>query len=252
MRFRPLAAALFSGYVLFSHAVSGEEPAPQPMPQPPVEKSDSVAPSPDARYERIQASFEAEQSHARYWRYGWMAFYGANAVYSFGDAATTENDVNHLVGGVAGSQALIGLLGLALTPMPATHAASTLKAMPADTAEERAKRQKEAEALLRLSAETESEGRSWLMHAANFLVAGAGAATIRYSYGRRIEEAGGSAPGQAAINFWSSFLVGELQIWTQPTRSIQTLREIGPAAGDVSWVIVPARDRISFAVGARF
>lgn len=252
MRIRTIAVAvLFT--VPLSHTLTGQEPGPEPGKQPsPVPSVEPVPQSGDARYDRIQRSFEAEQSQARWWRYGWMAFYGANAAYSYGDAATTKNPVNHLVGGVAGTQALIGVLGLALTPLPATHAATTLRAMPSESAEDREKRLKEAEALLKVSAETENDGRSWIMHAANFLVAGAGAATIRYSYGKRIEEAGGSAPEQATINFWSSFLVGELQIWTQPTRSLQTQREIDGGPRDVSWLVVPSRDRISFAVGMRF
>lgn len=191
------------------------------------------------RYDFIEQSFRAEQSHAKYYYYGWMTIYGVNAAYSFYDAGTTKNTVNHIVGGVSGTQALIGMIGLALSPLPATDAYDTLHAMPGETDVERTERLRSAEELLRKSAEVEREGRSWIMHAANFVVAVGGAAVIRYSYGDRINRAGGSAVEQANINFWSSFLVGELQLFTQPTRSIDSLKEYEQNYGVSSVSVAP-------------
>lgn len=179
----------------------------------------------EERFNFLRNSLLEEQSSASLWSYGWTIFYGANAVASYTIAGTTHDKVAHLTQRVAGTQALVGTLAMLLSPLPSATAVEELDAMKSDTPEEKKARLARAEELLKSTSEAEELGTSWIIHVANALLAGTGAAVIRYTYEDRINRAGGRPVNEAAFNFLAGFIVGEIQIFTQPTLSIDRWKE---------------------------
>ena len=116
---------------------------------------------------------------------------------------------------VNGWSSALGVAALALAPFPAATASEELSRMPSGTADERRLRLARGESNLIESAETEAFGRGTVAHALTAGVALLAGAALRVGYGRSMKDAG--------FAFLGNLLVGELQIWTQPTRSISDL-----------------------------
>jgi hypothetical protein len=168
------------------------------------------------RIDYIQGILDEGETRAQVWWYGWLAF---NAGVTVGQGAyyfmSTEADVKEdmAVGAVQGFIATVGMLAV---PMVPAYAPDELREMPENTPEQQQQKLLAAERLLRESAEWEQEGRSWIMHAATFLLGAAGGATIWLAFDR---------PVDGLINFAATMVIGEIQIFTQPTRAIDDNRE---------------------------
>jgi hypothetical protein len=181
----------------------------------------SGAASADPRVEAL----ERDAAHAEYWWLGFTGVYTAAALVQTGLAlgATSDDDrVDQLVGAASawlgvGSQVV-------LSPMPEVWRASTF-----------ARRTGRLDEALSRAARAESEGRAWYNHAACVAVALAAGATLWLGFDH---------PGAAAFNAASDLVIGELNLWTQPTRALRlgaarslTWR-LAPTGNGVAWVAV--------------
>lgn len=173
------------------------------------------------RIKEIQSTLDAGEGSAKLWWYGWAGFYTGAAVFSFGLAGLTEDKTLKITQSVAGVESLLGAGGLLIFPFPSRNAAQKLRRMPESTNEERIAKLKEAERLLKKSADAELSGRSWLQHTLAFLVNTTGSLVIWKGYEKQIKENGDNPFTQALINFALGTAVAELQIWTQPTKAIK-------------------------------
>lgn len=219
-----------------------------------------VSPVSTERIEFLQKTLDDEYSHARYWYYGFTGLYITATVASFGVAASTKDTVLHITQGVSGWQSLLATAGMLLGPMPSASAAPEIRTMPGESDTDRKTKLKAAEDAVRGSAETQEFTRSWVNHAISIGVAGIGAAVIRYSYGKRIDRAGGGGRSvrEAAVSFWGSVLVSEIQIWSMPTLSLNKWNEYDhkyhPAANaaQVHFFFIPIRDQYMAGIFVNF
>jgi hypothetical protein len=169
----------------------------------------------------IQKLFDDTRFSNSLWWYGWMGVYGAATAASFTIGGLAKNDVTRITWMVSGVESVFGLVGVFLSPMPPAYAKCRLDSMPSATPEERLKKLSRAEGYLRETAENQDFGQTWITHGLNFVVNGAGGLVIWKGYEKRIERAGGKPWQEGLMNFLIGFVVGELQIFTQPTRGIE-------------------------------
>lgn len=166
----------------------------------------------------IEKHFVAEKSAAQLWWWGWLGGYSALeatqiVLYNTLPHKTEDDKVVRDSLLVGSFMAPLGILGQFLNPMPATYAATELAAMPEATAEERRKKFLRAEALLNQSSDNERLGTSWLAHTAAAIVNAAGAIVIWKGMNHQFTD--------GLANFLVGSLIAEMQIFTQPTRSIE-------------------------------
>lgn len=169
----------------------------------------------------IQKEFDDSAMYSGIWWYGWMGVYGASAAVSFSVGLTSDDDVVKITQVVSGIQSVIGFAGIVLSPLPSVYAGERLREMPYGTAEEKLQRLNEGEKLLCENAAAQAFGSSWVPHLLNFIVGATGGMVIWKVYDKKIEDAGGNPGKEGLYNFLISFIVGEIQIFTQPTSGIK-------------------------------
>jgi hypothetical protein len=199
----------------------------------------------DERISFIQKEFDDSAMYSSIWWYGWMGVFGASAAVSFGVGLTSDDETVKITQVVSGVQSVIGFTGLILSPMPSVYAGGRLSRMPDGTQEEKIRKLLEGERLLSETADAQAFGSSWVPHLLNFAVGAAGGLIIWKAYGNEIEDSGGNPRKEALYNFLLSFVIGELQIFSQPTSGIKAWNSYrGMYAPDSStyYFIVPAYD----------
>lgn len=203
----------------------------------------------------IQKEFDDSSMYSCIWWYGWMGVYGASAAVSFGIGLNSDDDVVKITQVVSGVQSVIGFAGLVFSPMPSAYADSRLREMPDGTAEERLQKLHEGERLLCETADAQSFGSSWVPHLLNFVVGAGGAMVIWKVYGDEIEDAGGNPGREGLYNFLISFIVGELQIFSQPTSGIKAwnrYREMYAPDSSSYFFVVPQYSGLLAGAAVRF
>jgi hypothetical protein len=166
----------------------------------------------------IQASLDAGGASAKRWQYGWSTAYGGlTYLYAVQADSLDEDDQTHARydAVVNSAGAFVGLVGTLAFPLKTSAAAETLRAMPASTPAQRQAKLRQAETLLRESAEREALGRSWQAHAFGAAVGALAGAAVA-SDGGRSED--------GLLMFATNLLVSELQIFTTPTRATKAWR----------------------------
>lgn len=187
----------------------------------------------------IQQQFDNNGLYSSIWWYGWMGVYGASAAASLGVGLTSDNKVTKITQVVSGVQSLLGFAGIAASPMTSAYAGSRLRSMPENTPEEIRIKLKEAERFLNEASNVQSFGSSWISHSLNLAVGAGGALVIWKGYGNEIKDAGGNPKKEALVNFLLSFIVGELQIFTQPTAEIKGWDDYRTKYSHVYYNIIP-------------
>lgn len=172
-----------------------------------------------ARLDFIEQSLAQAEPALSYWYDGWLL--GCTAI-TFGQtmAATMARSLESqpqerralrasMVAGAATSA--ICAFALLLSRPAGIGATGALAGMPDATAEQRAAKLARAEAILQTTAEEEALGTGWLMHAANVVVNLAAGLVLWLGY---------DLPEDGLVTFGSGWLVGAVQIFSQPTRAI--------------------------------
>lgn len=169
------------------------------------------------RIKAIQSMLEEDRKGTNLWWYGWLGAYGAatvgqGAVYFTSNDIPTKQDM-----AVGAATTLLGAAGQLISPLHPGKKANLLSEIPESTPEERLKKLDAAEEYLRAVANTEKFGRSWKTHAL-FGVVNIGSGLITWIGFKRSVWAG-------LGNFALNSVVSEIQIWTQPTRTLRNYRD---------------------------
>ncbi|MBP1677088.1 MAG: hypothetical protein H6Q20_1647 [Bacteroidetes bacterium] len=171
----------------------------------------------DKRIDYIQQALEQVAPTVSCWWYGWLGAYSAATGVQAAIGFTTDNKVlkqDMLLGSVT---TLLGAGLQALTPMNTGSAAKQITQLPDSTPEQKIYKLQKAEELFEAAARTEKNGRSWKIHALNSAVnLGSGLVTW-LGYKRSVWD--------GVSNFLINSAISELQIWTQPTRTLRNYRK---------------------------
>jgi hypothetical protein len=167
-----------------------------------------------ARIARIQASLDDGKFQANLWWISWTGIQAGSA-FGFGALAIADREspdmpVNAINAGVGA----IGATMLLVMPFVPAYAPYKLRKLPGDTPEALRAKLAAAEEWLRRSAASEELGRGWISHVLNFGVAAAAGLLLAFAFETTDWKDG-------LYNFGLLFAVSELQIATQPTRSIR-------------------------------
>ncbi|MFW6067920.1 MAG: hypothetical protein ACOC97_06255 [Myxococcota bacterium] len=177
----------------------------------------------DARYHTIYRAFEKQQLHGRLWYLGWMTVFTGLTAANVAFAATEFDDARpRAILAAVGSG--FSILSLTIFPRTGTWAgwgAKRLRAMPADTIEERRERLRYAEAMLEKSATRQKLGTSFLTHSQGY----AWGLFTGLLLGLKYDDTLG-----ALMLALGSPIINELRVLTQPTASIPAWENYRSAA----------------------
>lgn len=183
----------------------------------------------------IEQRLDEGRRHADYWQIGWTGFYTLSSMVQGAAAILTDNSdnrANYIVGATKSGLALTNML---LRPLTARHGADEIRAMPAETSEERLHRLELGEELLRKNAERAQERTMWKTHLISLGINFVGGAAI-LAFGDNKD---------ALISTVSGIAVSELAIFSQPGRAINDLKEYketfseGHFQTSFSWQVIP-------------
>lgn len=151
------------------------------------------------------------------WWYGWLGAYSAATV-GQGVVAAVSDDLSVREDMVLGAgTTVLGAAFQLLTPLDVRAYANKLSEMPDSTADEKSKKLMAAELYLSDLAALEQGGRSWKIHAMNTAVNAASGLITWIGFKRSVWD--------GVANFLINSAITELQIWTQPTRTLRDFRK---------------------------
>lgn len=168
------------------------------------------------RIQCIQGMLEQDQKNTNLWWYGWLAGYsaataGQGAVWFLsGDAGTRQDMV------LGAATTFLAAAGQLIAPLNPGRKADLLLEIPESTPEERLKKLAAAEEYLKKIAFTEKNGKSWKNHALYGAVNLSSGLITWIGFKRSVWAGIG--------NFAMNTVISEVQIWTQPTRSLTNYR----------------------------
>lgn len=168
------------------------------------------------RVQYIQQSLSGSAKNVDLWWYGWLGAYSA-ATLGQGIVGMVSHDQRTRQDMFLGAgTTFLGAAFQIITPIHTGREAKQLRLLPDFTPEERMAKLAEAERLFELNAMKEKAGRSWKIHALNTAVnLGSGIITWK-GFHRTFKE--------GVENFLLNTLITEVQIWTQPTRSLRNFK----------------------------
>ncbi len=159
------------------------------------------------RIDFIQRSFDVNKVRARVWSYGWIGIDAAGSLQAIPAIFSGYQRTSNIV---AASESLLGLAVQLIYPFHAKTSARDLRKLPEDTAGQLEFKLKKAEDWLERDYRQEQFGRSWINHVGAFAVGMIGGGIIWRNDG----------PQNGIANALVCIVMGELQIWTQPTQGI--------------------------------
>jgi hypothetical protein len=195
----------------------------------------------DERLEFIQHELGEGARKAQIWSWSWTAVYGSIAAYQLVSATVIDPSRDGRIDGFVGAgSAAIGVASMQLMPLKVIgdHRRLDLSLRAAGPGADHCALLAEAERLLERDAASEAFGRSPLMQAG----------TLAFNVGlAALLGAGFHHFRTAGITLATGMAVGELEMFTQPTHSIDALRRYraGMIKGKdteraFSWTIVPS------------
>ncbi|GAA5177078.1 hypothetical protein [Modicisalibacter zincidurans] len=178
------------------------------------------------------------ERQATLWRYGWGGIYAASLANNIYQASEADDDEDRFDGRVGAVKSALALGGVIANPQP--HPAAHRRF---ETLAERGDGQAlvEARELMRATAAEERTRHAWRARLDSLVVNTLGGLAIGV---------GDDRPRDGLVNFATGMLVGEMQIWTQPTQAGAALNRFQPATlslGDnrldyqYAWVLTPNR-----------
>ena len=156
-----------------------------------------------------------DAAHAEYWWAGFTAVYTASALVQTGLALGVTDEGDRVDAIVNAASSWLGVGGqVVLSPIPEVWRAHS------DVLHGRSLKR-----ALSRAATAEGEGRAWYNHAACAAVAVGAGATLWLAFDR---------PESAALTFATNLVVGEINLFTQPSRVMRDR-----ASNAVAWSLVP-------------
>jgi hypothetical protein len=169
----------------------------------------------ETRLSFVSERLQADSRDAQRWTLGWGVGYAALALGQAGLALTRDDPGERAELFVGAGESVLGLVPLLLLPVPAIRDAERLDArLVASAGGERCALVREAEHLLRRSAEDETFARGWVAHTLTVGINGGGLLIVGLGYDRWASGIAGALLGIA---------IGELQIFTRPTSAMRGL-----------------------------
>jgi hypothetical protein len=166
-----------------------------------------------ARTQFLDERLATGERSATRWSWAWVGIYAALTAGNFTIAGLTDSRDDRVDFIARGSLSAIGLVtSIALWPAAAS-ATEAPRALPGETAEQRAAKLSAYEKSLAKVVKGDSFGTSWKAHAIGFGVNGLAGALVAFGDGR---------PKQGALVFLGGFAVAEVRILTRPTTSLRT------------------------------
>lgn len=169
------------------------------------------------RIQCIQTMLKQDQKGTDAWWYGWLAGYSALTAGQGAVGLASQDKATRQDMALGAATTLLGAAGQIISPLHPGKKARLLSGLPESTPEERLKKLAVAEEYIENVARTEKFGRSWKNHALYGAVS-IGSGLITWLGFKRSFWAG-------LGNFALNTAVSEIQIFTQPTRSLKNYRE---------------------------
>jgi hypothetical protein len=174
-------------------------------------KSEAIIPDSiiTERIDHIQAAFNRDQPVARVWLYVWRGlFTGMAGLQTYDAVRTSEQRTYNIIGA---SESFLALATLFISPFDACGSGNDLRVLPENTVTERRVKLSKAETWLERNSRQELFGRSYSNHLLNGGIALAGGCIVAANDGYRL----------GLLSLTSSFIAGEIQIWTQSVAAIE-------------------------------
>jgi hypothetical protein len=165
----------------------------------------------------IENAFQEMQSNSKVWKYGWYATFSALAISQGTIALTTDNKDLQKGMALGTATSFTGIGGLVTNPLQSIKALKILQRMPANSVEERRIKLEMAEKLVKKSSEREINGKHWKSHATAGAINLAAGMITWLGFEKSIWE--------GLQTFAISTAIAELQILTQPRKSIKAYKE---------------------------
>jgi hypothetical protein len=165
----------------------------------------------DQRVAFISERLDAGQLHAAAWEYGWLTLNGGGGIAAATLAGTTHHRhkrVYYIIKAVKGA---VGTTYLLADPLAGVHGADPIRALPAQTHEEKVEQLARAEALLWKAAQRAKQRTNWVFHVGNLIFNGIGGAVMLALH----------EPEQAALSGGLDAAIGELQLLSAPWEPVE-------------------------------
>lgn len=200
----------------------------QPPPSTATQQKSSPPARTDAQVTRqldmLQREFDAGETYAKVWYFGWMSGFAAISGANVAIALTSDDKDTRQEATLAAVTSGLGFVSTVVLPPTAAFAPPRLRAMPDATPEQRAKKLAYAETAMRAAAQEESFGTSWLPHIATAIVNTTSFAIRLFAFKHETLAFVAIAPSMA---------IGEAKVLTTPTRAMSSSRLIEQ---NVTWV----------------
>jgi hypothetical protein len=197
-----------------------------------AEPTSQSTPEINQRLTFLEQRLDAAQLHGQIWYYGWFAVNGGGLIVTTVQAATTHSHDDRVSSSVEAGKAVIGVVDLLLRPLPARLGADPIRAMPGSPRE----RVQAAETLLQTNATRAELTRTPWPHLGNAIINLIGGGIV-LAFGDWQD---------AALTTGLDFVVGEIQILTEPSRAIGDLAAYRSRYGELprptesSWHLSPS------------
>ncbi len=192
----------------------------------------------DARLHFLEERLDAGRRHAQIWYYGWLGFNTACFAYTTTSAAV-DSDRSRSFDIVNATQAAIGVGDIVLLrPMPGRDGADPIRG-PADASHaDKVARLAKGEQMLVAGAQRADDRSSWTNHLGNLafnLLGGGILLALHESH-------------YAAVATLSGTAVGEVYIWSEPSRAPKDLEEyqhfirdgaVAQSGSGTNWLVLP-------------
>lgn len=189
----------------------------------------------DLRLQFLEERLDAGRTTAQVWQYGWTGLFAVSAVSNTVNLFTADDGDERVLAAVDGVKSIAATTQMLLDPLPARLGADPMRAEPGRTREQRLAL---GESQLMVNAQRAEERWSFKTHLKPVLVNALGGGII-YAFGDSRD---------AIVSATTGILVSEAQIWTQPWRASQDLRDYKsrfPQA--ITWKIRPRPNGVELA-----
>ena len=179
------------------------------------------------RIQNIQNILEKNKRNADIWNYGWISAYSAGTAVQGLIYFTNENERTKQDMALGAATTLLAGLFQVIDPLEIGCKAKNLKKISGDTPGERQKKLIFAEETFMNVAKREKSGKSWKIHALNGAVNLSSGLITWIGFKRSVWD--------GVVNFAINSAISELQILTQPTRTLKAFnlykKKYDPAIG---------------------
>ncbi len=203
---------------------------------PAVAQSSATAGWATAEWAAYEDALARGERQATLWRYGWGSIYTASLASNIYQASEADDQDDRFDGRVGAVKSALALGGVISDPQPHPAAHRRLEALAAQGDRQALG---EARELMRATAAEERARHAWRARLDSLVVNTLGGLAIGV---------GDDRPRDGLVNFATGMLVGELQLWTQPTQAGAALNRFKPATLSLganrldyqyAWVLTP-------------